>query len=1449
LQTVRADSVIFDDDFNNATNNLANNDLGVGGGFSSFSSDNGIDTYEAAGSAHISTSVASYNQASIDSINPININGGGTTVEFRGVTFSTNTPALNVDMVTADRLILGVTRTNGAGNWYANGSQNMPAGFWIQIMSDSIPQDAGSSGWTGTSTLFYKGTGTNLVELATWKFQNLSWSPAGPNNYAPVLDIKLTLSGTGWALNITGDVNTNGQPISFSGTYAGSGITNQLINGVNSSYIAAYTTAVNPPINMGIDEVKAYQVGSLAVTTPSFYTPEYGYNVNTVLAGEAVSLISSVTDSVATPTLKWQIEDMSSPGTFTDLPSGNATNVNVDTSALAGSVKGIQLVAKDGGISVTSAVVTLTVNAASAPADVLEPTPGYIDVYPGQGASFTALFTGNLPMFYTWQHSSPLDGYAYTNLPGGTNITYVIPSAADKDAGYYRIVASNSVGLKTSDSIAYANILVGTPAYLWSQAIPFGGLNSDQILTNFPSTYKIAGAMFATNGGLPIVVTTSRGNIVFGASGFSSATVTGGSGYASGAYDPHGIGASTNHTGNATFDVCLNDYYFGNTAHLITFSNLVVGSNYQVQLFGLDDRSGNNGLHANWQDPANPADVSMTYKMGDNVYVLGTFIASNTVQTIQQNLVDTNLGNFNCLVLRAVGWDPPPYWVYQPQNQGNFLGFNAAIIGIAAGDATITSPTITYQWKSGPVGGPYTNLTEGAKYTGTTTTSLTINNLTYADGNPVYVLAATNGGVGGRGLYSREAVLSVQGTPPGILDGSYAAYALSNNPAGFWMLNETNDPSTGVLLAYDSSGNGKHALYGSAVQDGFNGIQGPRPPAYPGFDTNEPAAKMVTGNSHGYMNLPALGFTNIEVTYAMWINPVSQAQYIGLLYARNTGNGTGTGGDQIGGFGYSNAGGVLGYNWNDNALTYTWSSGLAPVIGSWNFACLVIASNDATVYLYYLNGVGQPVLLKAVNNVKNTAVVRYTGGYILLGNDSYDLNGRIFNGSIAGAAIYNHALTENQLQRMFAAAVGITGNFAPAFATQPASTGVYPGNTVQFSATVSGTPPVTNQWTFNGTNYLVDGTYGGTIITGATSNVLTIANVTATNQGVYNLVLSNSVGSAVSSNAVLAIIPAPVPNLLGAWITGAANLADSSGYRLAGTHDGYTIGSTNYVFTNDVPAGASGVSLWLPSGNTAIGISNSATGDLAYTNTFDTLMSNSMTVTFWAKGAPGGGSWNPWISKYGENNLGWQYRIGTDGGRPVWTVRDGSSGTFTDGSMGPSWSRGGDQDDMHASFVVANTGIWHFYAGTYDSVLGVRKLYVDGVYGGGERGNTQYTMAAAEHVMIGGRENGVGSFGNYFTGEIYGVRLYSAALSTNQLNNLMIAGTINPPSAPMFTGGNPVVTTGPNGKQFVLTWSSGTLRSATNVAGPWTPVAGATSPYTNLLNITVPDMFYILSNP
>ena len=309
-------------------------------------------------------------------------------------------------------------------------------------------------------------------------------------------------------------------------------------------------------------------------------------------------------------------------------------------------------------------------------------------------------------------------------------------------------------------------------AYLWTSPVSFAGLTADQILTNFPGT-KLAGAMFAQNGGSPITVTPSSGShIVFAPANTSWASLSGGTGF--------NTGASTNSTGNTNFNNCLNAFYYdGATTHTITLSGLVVGQQYSVQLFALDDRSlspAGSARTVNWQNPADSSSVSATYSMADNKYIVMTFTASNRVQMIQENLLNSGYGNFNCLVLRAVGWNPPPYFTVEPRNSGGRLGGSAMLSGSAAGDTTIPNPAIACQWAVGPAGGPYTNLVEGAKYSGTTTTSLAINNLNTTDAALAYELIASDGGG------------ATTSSPAGLSVGPPAATDL----VGWWLSGATN---------------------------------------------------------------------------------------------------------------------------------------------------------------------------------------------------------------------------------------------------------------------------------------------------------------------------------------------------------------------------------------------------------------------------------------------------------------------------------------------------------------------------------------------------------------------------------------------------------------------------------------------------------------------------------
>ncbi len=245
---------------------------------------------------------------------------------------------------------------------------------------------------------------------------------------------------------------------------------------------------------------------------------------------------------------------------------------------------------------------------------------------------------------------STTNGGPYTVIATGVTATNYNDTGLAGTTTYYYVVSAVVSGSETPDSAQASAATLSPFVYSWGTPVSFAGLNADQILTNFPGT-QIVGAMFAQNGGSSITVTPSSGStIVFAPANTSWAGLAGGAGYFTGAW--------TNTTGNTNFDSCLNAFYYDNGPHVITLSNLVVGQQYSVQLFALDDRSGLNPAGSartvNWQNPADSVNVSATYSMAANDYIVLTFMASNAVQEIQENLLNSGYANFNCLVLRAV---------------------------------------------------------------------------------------------------------------------------------------------------------------------------------------------------------------------------------------------------------------------------------------------------------------------------------------------------------------------------------------------------------------------------------------------------------------------------------------------------------------------------------------------------------------------------------------------------------------------------------------------------------------------------------------------------------------------------------------------------------------------------------------------------------------------------
>jgi len=242
--------------------------------------------------------------------------------------------------------------------------------------------------------------------------------------------------------------------------------------------------------------------------------------------------------------------------------------------------------------------------------------------------------------------------------------------------------------------------------------------------------------------------------------------------------------------------------------------------------------------------------------------------------------------------------------------------------------------------------------------------------------------------------------------------------------------------------------------------------------------------------------------------------------------------------------------------------------------------------------------------------------------------------------------------------------------------------------------------------------------------------------------------------------------------LIGHWISGPASLTDSSAFTPAGTHDGVAVGanSASLAWSADVPPGGfTGQSLDLSANNVAVLITNTATTDANYQNTFDEGIASKFTVACWFKGTD---TASTWVGKSGNTPWGWKIRpLGVN---PDFTIRSSP-----------------DTSSFAATNVV-NDGNWHHFAAVFDGTASsTRQIYVDGVFQG-QRTTIPWTVKFANlsHLVLGSTQGTstndtsvppvsyqvpdatIGATGGFYTGKMYDVRMYNYPLNATQVTNI-----------------------------------------------------------------------------
>ena len=315
---------------------------------------------------------------------------------------------------------------------------------------------------------------------------------------------------------------------------------------------------------------------------------------------------------------------------------------------------------------------------------------------------------------------------------------------------------------------------------------------------------------------------------------------------------------------------------------------------------------------------------------------------------------------------------------------------------------------------------------------------------------------------------------------------------------------------------------------------------------------------------------------------------------------------------------------------------------------------------------------------------------------------------------------------------------------------------------------------------------------------------------------------------------ITVIVDGP-PVLIGHWASGAESLTDSSGYTPAGTHDGVAMGDNAglLAWSSDVPVGFTGKSLDLSAGSVAVQIDNTATNDSAYRTTFDQGIGTKFTTTFWFKG-PVDTLTGVWVSKSGNTPYGWKARP-LNGTLPVvnvdFTMRDNTGDAPTPSAL-------------QTSGVSVNDGAWHHVAEVLDGWNpSFRKVYVDGVLRAQSTGtNNPVNIANLSHLLLGATQGQspqvpdatIGVPGGFFTGQLYGVRIYNGPLTAAEIDSVYSR-------RPILKG-----ITGPGAGGFTIQGSTAyagdlVTMKATNLSPPnWTPIQTNAVPIGSF-SITLPQ--------
>ena len=738
--------------------------------------------------------------------------------------------------------------------------------------------------------------------------------------------------------------------------------------------------------------------------------------------------------------------------------------------------------AKDGGFYGTTTTTAFRLILITPPSIVNQPTNQTVG--PGDSIVLSVVTGGSAPLTYQWL----FDG---TNLDGATSSALVLTNVQLAQAGYYSVTVSNVAGSVTSsNAVLIVNAGSSSALSLTTLATLPGRRLSGLVQAgdgNYYGTTEYGGTLnqgtvfqLTAGGVLTTLYSFTGGNdganplagLALGPDSSLYGTTSSG---ADMSQDFSGAGTVFRITTNGTFSTVYS--FTGGNDGDTPSAGLVLGPD--GNFYGTTEFGGADGYGCIFKispGGAETAIYSFVYTMVGTTFTFpdGSSPASAMV-----------LGG------------------------GNFYGTSQA--GGANGSGTVFNLT---------PGGTLTTLDSFSLATGGNGSGLPGPQLAIGTNGILYG-TTYSGGVSNKGTIfqvAKDGTFKTIYSFTGGADGARPVGGLVQGSDGYFY---GTTSAGGASVAQDPAGLGFGALFQASSAGAVTNLY-----SFTGAaDGASPYATLVQGSDGGYYGTTTTTAFRLNVITlpSVLLNPINQTVAPGGSATFNV---------------VADGAAPLGYQWQfdgtnlDGAISSVLVLTNVQLAQAGYYTVLVANAGGAVTSSVALLTVTAPA---AITSQPTNQTVNFgrtaTFSVTTIGTPPLNYQWRLNGANLSGANEPSLVLTNAQLTDAGNYTVVISGaggvvtssnavltviHVPPIITTQPAAEMARLGLATTFSVVAAGTPPLSYQWQFGGTN-----------LPGATSTNLTLTNLDVGQAGLYSVTVSNSYGTATSSAALLTVIVPP----------------------------------------------------------------------------------------------------------------------------------------------------------------------------------------------------------------------------------------------------------------------------------------------------------------------------------